>query len=147
MFPFRGDRIMNTLAILLAGHDLAVGHDALALTVRGTTAHGLWRLLTDLASQPPPDSLELAASVQNATVDKHDHHLSPELLQRSYAARGLDVPGAWEALGQLADSAPPAACGTGIDHTPAHRKPELARVELGRTPFAVVDVATTGLYP
>lgn len=103
VFPFRGDRIMNTLAVLLAGHDLDVGHDALALTVHGTTAHGLWRLLADLAVQPPPDPVDLVASVQNATVDKHDHHLSPELLQRSYAARALDVPGAWEALGQLAN--------------------------------------------
>lgn len=147
VFPFRGDRIMNTLAVLLTRHDLDVGHDSLALTVRGTTAHGLWRLLADLATQPLPDPVELAASVQNATVDKHDHHLSPELLQRSYAARALDVPGAWEALGQLADSAPPTACGSNIDHTPAPQAPELAHVELGRTPFAVVDVATTGLYP
>jgi ATP-dependent helicase Lhr and Lhr-like helicase len=84
--------------------------------------------------------------VQNATVDKHDHHLSPELLQRSYAARALDVPGAWEALAQLADSAPPTARGTGLDRTPVYGSPELARVELGRTPFAVIDVAATGLY-
>ena len=143
----RGDRIMNTLAVLLTGHDLDVGHDALALTVRGTTAHGLWRLLADLAVQPPPNPVDLAAAVQNATVDKRDHHLSPQLLQRSYAARALDVAGAWEALGQLTDSAPPTACSTGINPTPAHRPSELASVELGRTPFAVVDVATTGLYP
>ena len=142
VFPFRSDRIMNTLAVLLASHKLDVGHDALALTVRETTAHGLWRLLTDLAAQPPPDPVKVAASVQNATVDKHDHHLSPQLLQRSYAARALDVPGAWEALRQLADSPPQAAGISGMD-----RQAELVPVELGRTPFAVLDVATTGLYP
>ena len=147
LFPFRGDRIMNTLAVVLIAQDLDVGHDAFALTVRGTTAQGLWRLITALAAQLPPDPVELAAFVQNAAVDKYDHHLTTDLLQRSYAARALDVPGAWDALRQLADSTPPTTSGSGDGHAPVDRMPESTRVELGRTPFAVLDVATTGLRP
>ena len=102
LLPWRGDQIMNTLAVVLAGQGLEVGQDGVALTVRRATAVGLWQIIQDLAADRPPDPVTLAASVANKRADKHDCYLSDDLLDVSYAARSLDVPRAWETLRQLA---------------------------------------------
>jgi ATP-dependent helicase Lhr and Lhr-like helicase len=107
LVPWRGDKIMNTLAVLLRVHRLEVGQDGVALTVRRTNAVGLWKLLGRLAGEPPPDPLELADTVANKAADKHDQYLGDDLLTASYAARSLDVPGAWSALRTLAKAPPP----------------------------------------
>jgi len=141
LFPFRGDRIVNTLAVVLAGRGLEVGQDGGALTIRGTDPFGLWRLLRELAAGPEPDPVELAAGVANKEVDKHDRFLTDELLALGYAARSLDVLGAWDALAQLAETPAP------VRDTDAAPVAESRQVELGRTPFAVIDLATTGIAP
>jgi ATP-dependent helicase Lhr and Lhr-like helicase len=102
LLPWRGDKIMNTLSVVLRDHRLEVGQDGVALTVRRTTVVGLWELIQQLASAPPPDPLELAEKVANKAADKHDNYLDEALLTKSYAARSLDVPGAWSALHDLA---------------------------------------------
>nr|WP_300011106.1 DEAD/DEAH box helicase [Pseudonocardia sp.] len=141
LFPFRGDRIVNTLAVVLAGHGLEVGQDGAALTVRGTNPFGLWHLLRELGAGPEPDPVELAAGVAIKEADKHDRYLTDELLSLGYAARSLDVRGAWDALARLADTPAP-RCDAGAVPVVVSRQ-----AELGRTPFAVVDVATTGIAP
>jgi hypothetical protein len=37
---------------------------------------------------------------------KYDEHLTDELLNAAFAARALDVPGAWETLGSLLEPSP-----------------------------------------
>jgi ATP-dependent Lhr-like helicase len=61
LFPFRGDRIMNTLAVVLSSHGLDIGQDAVALTVRGINPIELWQLIRQLARTPPPPATSLAA--------------------------------------------------------------------------------------
>ena len=107
LLPWRGDKIMNTLAVVLRVHRLEVGQDGVALTVRRTNPTGLWELLSRLADEPAPDPLELADTVANQAADKHDQYLSDPLLTASYAARSLDVPGAWSTLRQLAQAPRP----------------------------------------
>jgi ATP-dependent helicase Lhr and Lhr-like helicase len=107
LLPWRGDKIMSTLAVVLRNHRLEVGQDGVALTVRRTTMLGLWELIGSLADEPPPDPLELAETVANKAADKHDTYLDEALLTASYAARSLDVPGAWSALRQLASAPRP----------------------------------------
>lgn len=102
LFPWRGDRIMNTLAIILANHGCEVGHDGVALTLRHTTPADLHALLVSLALQAPPDPTSLAATVPVKAHDKHDQYLDDDLLNLAYAARALDVPRAWSTLRRLA---------------------------------------------
>ena len=50
LFPWRGDRIMNTLAAVLASNGLAVGQDGLAITVSNCSPATLWELIRELVS-------------------------------------------------------------------------------------------------
>lgn len=101
VFPWRGDRIMNTLQVLLAGHGFPTGQDGLCLTAKGTCAYDVWTLLQELAQAPMPDPVALARTVRVKARDKYDRYLGAELLDQAYAARALDVPGTWELLAQL----------------------------------------------
>jgi ATP-dependent helicase Lhr and Lhr-like helicase len=103
LFPWRGDRIMNTLLVTLASEGLSVGQDGVCLTVKGTTPTGLWTLIQKLAASPQPDPLVLAEAVRTKTRDKYDRYLGEDLLNLAYAARALDVPTAWATLADLAD--------------------------------------------
>jgi ATP-dependent helicase Lhr and Lhr-like helicase len=77
-----------------------------------------------LISAAQPASVELAAQVVVKAADKYDEYLTPDLLAHAYAARSLDIPNTCNALRELTATARPAA--------------------LGRAPFAVVDVETSG---
>ncbi len=103
LFPWRGDRIMNTLLVTLASQGLNVGQDGVCLTVKGTTPTRLWALIRELAAAPQPDPLALADSVRTKARDKYDRYLGEDLLNQAYAARALDVPAAWATLAELAN--------------------------------------------
>jgi ATP-dependent helicase Lhr and Lhr-like helicase len=103
LFPWRGDRIMNTLLVTLASHGLTVGQDGVCLTVKGTTPTRMWTLIRELADAPQPDPLALADSVRTKARDKYDRYLGEDLLNQAYAARALDVPAAWATLADLAN--------------------------------------------
>jgi len=102
LFPWRGDRIMNTLLVTLASTGLQVGQDGICLTIKGTEPGRLWTLLGDLADSAPPDPLDLARCVRAKVRDKYDRYLGEDLLNRAYAARALDVPATWATLAELA---------------------------------------------
>jgi ATP-dependent Lhr-like helicase len=102
LFPWRGDRIMNTLAVILAGQGFHVGQDGLALTVGDCAPDQLVRLMGTLATGPRPDPVWLASTVRAKAHDKYDRYLSAELMDIGYAARALNVPDAWNCLAEIA---------------------------------------------
>jgi ATP-dependent Lhr-like helicase len=108
MFPWRGDRIMNTLAVVLTKYGLEVGQDGLAITVGNCSPAQLIEVIKELAAGPRPDPVTLADTVRAKIHDKYDRYLSEELLNAGYAARALDVPGAWASLADLAALSIPA---------------------------------------
>lgn len=101
VFPWQGDRVMNTLTILLAQNGVNVGTEGVAIVCRDATAAQIERILRELAGSPMPDAEELAAEVSVKEKEKHDRFLGEDLLTAGYAARDLDVPGAWRALRDL----------------------------------------------
>lgn len=103
LFPWRGDRIMNTLLVTLANQGVHVGQDGVCLTVKGVTPTGLWNLVQELASAPQPDPVALAETVRAKSRDKYDRYLGADLLNLAYAARALDIPATWETLADLAN--------------------------------------------
>ncbi len=147
LFAWRGDKIMNTLAVVLAAEGLRVGQEGVSLSVSGVTATDLHDLVKDIAASTPPDAEVLAATVKNAAVEKYDEFLSPALAARGYAASHLDVPGAWEALADIAAEVPPGQPTNASTWTVEAPRPVDAAQGLpvlGRTPFSVIDLETTG---
>jgi ATP-dependent helicase Lhr and Lhr-like helicase len=146
VIPWRGDTVMNTLAVVLQSRGLEVGHEGVLLTVAATTPTELQELFRKLAAAPPPDPIQLAATVAVKAAHKYDQYLSAELLARAYAARSLDIPNTWHALRELAELPTPST--TFPRRTPAstikRRTPTGRQAQLGHTPFAVLDVETTG---
>jgi ATP-dependent Lhr-like helicase len=98
LFPWRGDLIMNTLAVALKREGLEVSEDGVAIECKDTSPESLLRILTRLASSPEPDPCSLANDVLVKQQDKHDQYLGESLLTEAYAARSLDVPATWSAL-------------------------------------------------
>ncbi|UOY03693.1 DEAD/DEAH box helicase [Blastococcus sp. PRF04-17] len=185
IFPWRGDRICSTLAVALTAAGVEVAQDGVCLTMSNCTREQALSRLAELVERGAPEPAELAARVDNKIVEKYDDQLSEELLNEGFAARSLDVEGAWEAARQLlqeardvaadrsddarsvyaaAPSSVPTANASAHDEVarPAaadaprltattssaggRRRPH-RRPELGTTPFAVVDVETTGFSP
>jgi hypothetical protein len=58
-------------------------------------------MLDELATQGPPDPVELAAIVPTKVAEKHDELLPEPLLNAGYASRSLDVPGAWDLIDDI----------------------------------------------
>lgn len=168
IFPWRGDRILSTLAVALTGAGIDVAQDGVCLTMTGATRAAAITRLETLLVAPLPDPVTLAAEVGTKIVEKYDDQLTEELLNEAYAARSLDVDGAWGALRQLLDSlsldrgdgavAPTprspnesttsttSTASTAFVQSPAIRRAPQPP-ELGSTPFAVLDLETTGFSP
>jgi ATP-dependent Lhr-like helicase len=98
IFPWRGDRIMSTLAVALTTTRVDIAPDGVCLTMTGASRAEAIARLQALAASGPGDPLTLATGVQTKIVEKYDDFLSDELLDVANAARSLDVDGAWHAL-------------------------------------------------
>ena len=170
IFAWRGDRILSTLAVALTGAGIEVAPDGVCLTMTGADRTTAITQLRALLAEGPPDPVALAARVATKVVEKYDDQLTDQLLNEAFAARSLDVDGAWEALRGLIDNLSadlhPANTGLGFvsscDSPPGTvtirpltirepvRRPvpqAVRQPELGRTPFAVLDLETTGFSP
>lgn len=93
---------MNTLAVVLTRHGLRAGQDGLAITIDNCSPAQLHELIREVAAGPAPDPVALARTIRAKAHDKYDRYLSEDLLNAAYAARALDVPGAWASLAELA---------------------------------------------
>ncbi|MEW1808361.1 DEAD/DEAH box helicase [Pseudarthrobacter sp. NPDC080039] len=146
LFPWTGDRTMNTLHVLLGAENFESSLDGLGLTLRKTTPGEVATLLGHLATTPPPEPSAVASSVAVKERDKHDALLDDELLTHSYAAAALDIKKTWPLVKKLAE----ATAHLGNDPATYQPKPsskptneplnDLA--QLG--PYAVIDIETTG---
>lgn len=100
LFPWRGDRVLDTLMLMLRHSGLTVEPVGIALAVHAGSALISHTLKAQL-EQPQPDPLALARHAANARVDKYDGFLTEEQVQQDYASRRLDVAGAMEAIDYL----------------------------------------------
>jgi ATP-dependent helicase Lhr and Lhr-like helicase len=97
VFPWRGDLIMNTLAVVLINEGIETSLEGVALECRNTSSERLLAVLSKLSSFPAPDPIVLARRVVNKVQDKYDQYLGEPLLAEAYAARNLDVAATWSA--------------------------------------------------
>lgn len=84
----RGDRITNTVTVMLSARGHSVMNQGPLVLVRGMTPADLGRELTQL-TESVPDAVELARRVRNKLAAKYDWVLDEDLLSADYASRAL----------------------------------------------------------
>ncbi len=97
IFPWRGDLVMNTLAVILRTEGIEANQHEIAIECMNTPAEKLLSVLRRLEEAAPPDPVALAKRVANKERDKYDIYLDETLLAEAYAARNLDVAATWSA--------------------------------------------------
>lgn len=100
----RGDRIMNTLAVVLIGCGIPASLAGPALTAHERGPEDVTRALEEIRGDQSLSAGRLAAIVGNKRVEKYDWALSDELLDLEYASSSLDVAGALSAIDELLSS-------------------------------------------
>lgn len=100
MFPWRGDRVINAIELMLKHQGLEIQNQGLYLKV-AATPKVLLAALRNLALSPPPDSTALVSHVMNKWLEKWDNLLPDELLARNYSSHMLDVVGGHWAIKTL----------------------------------------------
>ena len=101
LFPWAGDRIVGTLVVWLTRLEWDVTQEGVALGIRGLPEEAVRDGLEKLLAQPPPQALDLAASVKNLRQEKFHPYLADDLLVADFAARNLDVAGARGAIREI----------------------------------------------
>ena len=101
LFPWKGDRVMNTLSVLFTTHGVRASRGGAALSLHDISEDDVHRIISTLLAEPLPDPARLAAFVSIKEQDKYDEYLGEDLLNTAYAARDFDLPGAWSALDEL----------------------------------------------
>jgi ATP-dependent Lhr-like helicase len=104
IFPWTGDRAMSTMACLLTAAGQEASHDGIALTLPDTRPVQALALLEAILATPPVDPVQLASSVSAKASEKFDWLLTDELLDVGFAARALDVPGAYRSIAHVVAS-------------------------------------------
>jgi ATP-dependent Lhr-like helicase len=101
LFPWVGDRALDTLALMLRRHGLTkAARDGVALLIPGADAAEAGRAL-DGVLDGPPSALDLVGEVSNKIVEKHHPYLGETLLDADYASSHIDVGGALAAAAAL----------------------------------------------
>ena len=151
LFPWMGDRVMNTLVVALSAAGLQASAEAMAVRVADGDEVSVWAALSSLVDGELGDAEDLAAPMLNKRENKYDWVLSDGLLTADYARRALDVPGAVAAARRLLERAGPTRSGAGEPPRESDRRgpPAAGVVQVTRRHrgFAVIDVETTGLHP
>jgi len=85
---------VNTIHMLLAERGYKASKAGMTLQVRNCLPSELFDDLCEVSIGQPPEPTELAETVENKIIDKHDRYLPEELLNSNYASKRLDIEGA-----------------------------------------------------
>ncbi len=94
VFTWKGDRVNDTLALLLSRQNLRAVNEGVCFVVIGVQEVDVRTGLSNIASVPPPSPEQLAESVQNKRREKWDWLLPENLLSRGFSAAEFEIPGA-----------------------------------------------------
>jgi len=94
LFLWAGDRVVNTMHMLLSDRGYQASKTGMTLEIRDCKPEGLFEELQQIVNSEPPSPSQLAESVENKIIDKHDRYLTEDLLDLNYASKRLDVEGA-----------------------------------------------------
>jgi ATP-dependent Lhr-like helicase len=95
---WKGDRINDTLLLLLLAQGFRGLNEGLCVSLDGTTPDQVREALQKIAAADPIEPEALARSVKNKFREKWDHLLPEDLLDASFASSYLDLPGVRKVL-------------------------------------------------
>ena len=101
LFVWAGDRVVNTIHVLLTKKGYQASKSGMTLQVRDCGPAELLDVLEEIATLDPPEAIKLAEAVKNKIVDKHDRYLPKELLNSNYASKRLDIEGAVDEIKEI----------------------------------------------
>ena len=101
IFPWVGDRALNTLGLLFLSQRVEFVPYGPAIYLADASAEFAQEVAKELASLGRPDPEGLATDIRNKRTEKHHWYLSDELLGKDYASSRLDVDRAWEVVQAL----------------------------------------------
>ena len=104
LFPWCGDKVMNTLAMQLISDGFKVVMEGVALNVLETDKHHISQYLKQLRQRSIRTAIELASAAKNKITEKYDRFLTPELLDADYASGCFAIPDAAVAIDDLITS-------------------------------------------
>jgi ATP-dependent Lhr-like helicase len=91
LFPWRGDIVHNTLALLLKHRNCEALNEGLSVVVYSTERERLVDVLGEISEDESLTDEALSASIKTKTREKWDWLLTEQLLCADYAASSLDV--------------------------------------------------------
>jgi ATP-dependent Lhr-like helicase len=91
IIPWMGDRIVNTLYIMLIQAGFDVDCFAGVIEVEKTQLSTIEKALESFISLSDTSNADLAKPVKNKDIEKYDHLLPEELLNLSYGEKAFDV--------------------------------------------------------
>ena len=100
LFPWKGDRIVSTLYLLLLHRKVRVENNELSLAVKNIKESEVREELKAIA-KTTIDPLSLVVNIPDKHAEKHDCFLDEELLNQEFAAKNLNISGAYEAIHEL----------------------------------------------
>lgn len=101
LFPWRGDVVHNTLALLLKRRNLQAENEGMSVVVFSVERDRIIDIIGELAEDTLLSDIQLAASVRTKMREKWDWLLTERLLCADYAASVLDVAAARAACHEL----------------------------------------------
>ncbi len=94
IFPWRGDKIVNTLSAILLMKGFRASHFAGVIEVQKTTSDSVISSLRSVLHSGLPSDSELAETVPEKHIEKFDELLPEDLLTEGFGRRMFDVDGA-----------------------------------------------------
>ncbi|RPI05582.1 MAG: DEAD/DEAH box helicase [Ignavibacteriae bacterium] len=91
VFPWRGDQVMNTLAVGMIADGYKVSMEGVALNVLNVNRDDVVDYFLNLSSKKTRSSLELASTIPNKVEEKYDQFLTEDLLDINYVSSHLSV--------------------------------------------------------
>jgi ATP-dependent helicase Lhr and Lhr-like helicase len=98
LFLWQGDRIMNTVALILKQQGLDANNHGLHININNTSLRKLYEVITAIVETPAINAGDLANAILNKQIEKWDYLLPDELLNRNFVSKNLDINGSISTL-------------------------------------------------
>jgi ATP-dependent Lhr-like helicase len=98
LFLWKGDRIQDTLTLILQARGLAAMNHGVFIEIRKSERGEIVAILEEILSEPHINGLEIAAGVQNKAREKWDGLLPDDLLNAGFLSENVDMDGTYAAL-------------------------------------------------
>ena len=103
ILSWMGDRIVTSITALLRREGLGADCFAGVIDIRNCSIDSFHQAVDAILQGKKPSPLDLASSVQDTIVEKHDPILPKELRDLGYGVKFFDINGAWQWLSNYQD--------------------------------------------